>query len=123
MSEDRQDHLSWVREAARAADDKKAVDTLVIDVGDVLVVTDFFVITSAANSRQVAAVTDAIEDEVRRASGLSPLREEGRESREWVLLDYGVFVVHVLRADYRDIYQLERLWGDCPRLDWKLSGA
>ena len=118
MSEGSEDHLKWVRQAAVAADDKKAIDTLIIDVGDVLAVTDHFVITSAANSRQVNAVIDAIEEEIRSAGGPSPVRVEGREEREWVLLDYGAFVVHVFRSDQRDFYQLERLWGDRPRLDW-----
>ena len=118
MSEHTEDHLRWVRQAAVAADDKKAIDTLIIDVGDVLAVTDHFVITSAANSRQVHAVIDAIEEEIRSAGGPSPVRVEGKEEREWVLLDYGAFVVHVFRSDQRDFYQLERLWGDRPRLDW-----
>ncbi len=118
MSAGSPDHLKWVRQAAVTADDKKAIDTLIIDVGDVLAVTDHFVITSAANSRQVNAVIDAIEEEIRAAGGPSPVRVEGREEREWVLLDYGAFVVHVFRSDQRDFYQLERLWGDRPRLDW-----
>jgi len=113
-----EDHLKWVRHAAAAADDKKAIDTLIIDVGDVLAVTDHFVITSAANSRQVNAVIDAIEEEIRAAGGPSPVRVEGKEEREWVLMDYGAFVVHVFRSDQRDFYQLERLWGDRPRVDW-----
>lgn len=118
MSNRSEDHLKWVRRAAAAADDKKAIDTLIIDVGDVLAVTDHFVITSAANSRQVNAVIDAIEEEIRVAGGPSPVRVEGKEEREWVLMDYGAFVVHVFRSDQRDFYQLERLWGDRPRVDW-----
>ena len=118
MSEVAEDHLKWVRRAAAAADEKKAVDTLIIDVGDVLAVADHFVITSAANSRQVIAVTDAITEAIRLAGGTSPVRVEGIQEREWVLLDYGAFVVHVFRSDQRDFYQLERLWGDRPRVDW-----
>ncbi len=118
MSEGSQNHLKWVRQAAAAADDKKAIDTLIIDVGDVLAVTDHFVITSAANSRQVNAVVDAIEEEIRAAGGPSPVGVEGKEEREWVLMDYGAFVVHVFRSDQREFYQLERLWGDRARLDW-----
>lgn len=114
----RDDHLRWVRLAAVVADDKKAIDTLIIDVGEVLAVTDHFVITSAANPRQVRAVVDAVEQEVKLAGGPSPLRVEGAEEREWVLMDYGAFVVHVFAAEQREFYQLERLWGDCPRLDW-----
>ncbi|MDE0066969.1 MAG: ribosome silencing factor [Acidimicrobiaceae bacterium] len=118
MSEGAEDHLKWVRRAAVAADDKKAIDTLIIDVGDVLTVTDHFVITSAANSRQVNAVCDAVEEEIRVAGGPSPVRVEGLQEREWVLMDYGAFVVHVFRSDQREFYQLERLWGDRPRVDW-----
>lgn len=124
MSESRDDHLRWVRQAARSADHKKAIDTIIIDVGDVLAVTDHFVITSGANSRQVNALVEVIEEEIKAAGGPSPLRVEGKEEREWVLLDYGAFVVHVFRSDKRDFYQLERLWGDRPRLDWvTASGA
>ena len=123
MIHSNEDHLRWVRLAAVAADDKKAINTLIIDVGDVLAVTDYFVITSGANPRQVHAVVDAIEEEVRLAGGLSPLRVEGKEEREWVLMDYGAFVVHVFHTEQRDFYQLERLWGDRARLDWAGRGA
>ncbi len=112
------DRLDWVRLAAIAADDKKASDTLIIDVGEVLAVTDYFVITSAANARQVAAITEAIEERLRLAFGIKPHRVEGREAREWVLLDYGDFVVHVFQTEQRAFYRLERLWGDRPRLEW-----
>ena len=118
MSRSNEDHLRWARLAAVVADDRKAIDTLIIDVGDVLAVTDHFVITSAANPRQVNAVVDAIEHEVKLAGGPSPLRVEGKEEREWVLMDYGAFVVHVFGSDQRAFYQLERLWGDRARLDW-----
>jgi len=118
VSRSNEDHLRWARLAAVVADDRKAIDTLIIDVGDVLAVTDHFVITSAANPRQVNAVVDAIEHEVKLAGGPSPLRVEGKEEREWVLMDYGAFVVHVFGSEQRDFYQLERLWGDRVRLDW-----
>ncbi len=118
MSRSNEDHLRWARLAAVVADGRKAIDTLIIDVGDVLAVTDHFVITSAANPRQVNAVVDAIEHEVKLAGGPSPLRVEGKEEREWVLMDYGAFVVHVFGSEQRDFYQLERLWGDRARLDW-----
>jgi len=111
----------WTVVAARAADDKKAVDTIIIDVGDVLAITDHFVITSGTNSRQVKAISDAVEEEVRLAGGPSPRRVEGADSREWILLDYGEFVVHVFSAEQREFYQLERLWGDRPLVDWKAA--
>lgn len=113
------DLLRFVRLAAAAADDKKAADPVIIDVGDVFSVSDYFVIASGASPRQVHAITDAVEEEIKKAGGPGPVRVEGAESREWVLLDYGPFVVHVFRQDQRDFYQLERLWGDRPRVAWE----
>ncbi len=111
--------LHHVRIAAGAADDKKASDTLIIDVGDVFSVSDYFVVTSAPNSRQVAAIVDSVEEEVKKVGGPSPVRVEGLEEREWVLMDYGAFVVHVFHQEQRDFYQLERLWSDRPRVEWE----
>ena len=107
--------------AAAAADDRKGVDTVVMDVGDVLVVTDLFVITHGNNSRQVRSITEGVEELLKEAGGPSPLRVEGADDRQWVLLDYGPFVVHVFDAERRALYQLERLWGDCPVLDWRIA--
>ena len=111
--------LRLVRVAAAAADDKKADETLIIDVGDVFAVSDYFVITSGSNPRQVHAVADAVEEEVKNAGGPGPARVEGLDQREWVLMDYGAFVVHVFHREQRDFYQLERLWGDRPRVEWE----
>lgn len=107
--------------AARAADDKLATDTLVIDVGDVLAITDHFVITSGANNRQVRAIADAVEEQLTLAGGPKPRRIEGRDTLDWVLMDYGDFVVHVFSAEARAFYQLERLWGDRPRVEWRAA--
>lgn len=109
----------WTRLAADAADDKKAAATLIIDVGDVFAVSDYFVITSGSNPRQVHAIVDAVEEKLTAAGGPKPVRVEGKEEREWVLMDYGPFVVHVFHQEQRDFYQLEKLWGDRPRLDWE----
>ncbi len=109
----------WAVAAAAAADDRKGVDTVVIDVGDVLVVTDLFVITHGNNARQVRSITEGVEEMVKEAGGPSPVRIEGADDRQWVLLDYGPFVVHVFDAERRSLYQLERLWGDCEVLDWR----
>jgi len=111
--------LHHVRIAAGAADDKKAAETLIIDVGDVFSVSDYFVITSGSNPRQVAAIVDAVEEEIKNVGGPGPVRVEGLEDREWVLVDYGAFVVHVFNQEQRDFYQLERLWSDRPRIDWE----
>lgn len=113
--------LDWVRLAARAADDKLGVDTIVIDVGPVLAVTDYFVITHGENARQVRAIVDEVEEQVAEAGGPRPVRVEGREALEWVLLDYGSFVVHVFNAEQRSFYKLERLWSDCPRVEFRVA--
>jgi ribosome-associated protein len=109
----------WTRRAAAAADDKLADDTIIIDVGDVFAVSDYFVITSGSTHRQVHAIVDGIEEGIAAEGGPRPVRVEGHEEREWVLMDYGSFVVHVFRQEQRDFYQLEKLWGDRPRLEWE----
>jgi ribosome-associated protein len=99
------------------------VETLVLDVGDVLAVTELFVITNGNNARQVKAIVEEVERVVAEAGGPRPLRVEGLEKLEWVLLDYGPFVVHVFDPEQRAFYRLERLWGDCPRVEWKVAAA
>jgi ribosome-associated protein len=99
------------------------VDTIVLDVGDVLAVTDLFVITNGTNARQVKAIVEEIERKVAEAGGPRPIRVEGLDTLEWVLLDYGAFVVHVFDAEQRAFYRLERLWGDRPRVEWKVAAA
>ncbi len=79
-------------------------------------ITDIFVIASGATSRQVKALVDEVEHRLRE-SERKPLRREGMEDAQWVLLDYGDIVVHVFDAPTRAYYELERLWGDAPRLD------
>lgn len=104
--------------AARAAWHKGGTDILVLEVGDVLAITDHFVIVSASNARQVRAVAQEIEDRVAEAGGVRPLRVEGLHEAQWVLADYGTFVVHVFDEDTRRYYELERLWSDVPNLAW-----
>ena len=113
----------WAVEAARAADDKKGVETLVLGVGEVLAVTDFFVITHGTNPRQVRTIAEEVEEQIKRAGGPGPFRVEGRDDARWVLLDYGDFVVHVFLEETRDFYNLDRLWADAPRLEWEESAA
>ena len=84
-----------------------------------LAVCEHFVIVSGTNTRQVATIAEEIEDQVREQCGQKPLRVEGKGDAQWILLDYGDFVVHVLAEDARSYYALEDLWGDAPRIDWK----
>ncbi len=104
--------------AARAAHAKGGIDILVLRVGDVLAITDYFVIVSASNPRLVRTVVQDIEQKVAEAGGPRPLRVEGLNEAEWVLADYGAFVVHVFHTETRQYYELERLWSDVPAIDW-----
>ncbi|MCB1265965.1 MAG: ribosome silencing factor [Mycobacterium sp.] len=99
--------------AARAAAAKLAQDIVVIDVSGQLVITDCFVIASAANERQANAIVDEVEDKMRQA-GYKPARREGTREGRWVLLDYIDIVVHIQHTDERNFYALDRLWRDCP---------
>ncbi len=102
--------------AARLANERFGKNTVVIDVGGLLSVCDVFVITSGANARQVKAICEAVEDGLSSSGAPKPRAIEGLDSRSWVLMDYGDLIVHVFLDKVRDFYQLERLWGDCPRL-------
>ena len=109
----------WAVLAAQAASSKKGIDPVVLAVGDVLAITDSFVIVSATNTRQVRTIADEIEQQIREAGGPKPLRIEGLDDLHWVLVDYGEFVVHVFMQETRDYYELERLWSDVPRIEWE----
>jgi ribosome-associated protein len=115
---DRDDVLEWAATAAAVADDKQGTDTLVLEVGAVLAITDFFVITSATNTRQVRTIADEIEKKLKEV-GVAPLRQEGRSDLTWVLLDYGDLVVHVFLEETRRFYDIERLYRDVPEIDWR----
>jgi ribosome-associated protein len=108
----------WVTTAARAASAKKAENTVVLDVGGVLSITDAFVITSGHNRRQVLTIAEEVETQVKATGGPSPIRVEGLTDAQWVLLDYGDFVVHVFLDEVRRYYDLERLWADSPVIEW-----
>ena len=101
--------------AAEAAADKLAADIIAYDVSEQLVITDVFLLCSAANDRQIRAVVDEIEEKLRQA-GARPVRREGEREGRWVLLDYLDIVIHVQHAEERVYYALERLWKDGPRV-------
>lgn len=108
--------------AARVADDKKATDILVQDVSELLKITDYFVTVTGANPRQVDGIVDGIIEVLRDEAGMKPQFIEGREELNWVLLDFGSFVVHVFQPETREYYRLETLWGDAPLLDLADAG-
>jgi ribosome-associated protein len=105
-----------VRLALHAAGEKKAHDLVVLDLREVASFTDYFVIASGTNVRQVQAVADAVQEQLRRQLGVKPARVEGYNSAEWVLLDYGDFIFHVFEEKSRRFYDLERLWRDAARV-------
>lgn len=114
--------LELARAAANAAADKLATDIVVLDVSEQLVITDCFVVASAASDRQVVAVIDAIESALRDLDA-KPLRREGQKEARWVLLDYADIVVHVQHVEQRLYYSLERLWKDCPSVSFEGATA
>lgn len=108
--------IELVHAAARAASEKLASDIIAFDVSDQLAISDAFVLASASNDRQVKAIVDEVEDRLRDV-GAKPLRREGERDGRWVLIDYGVIVVHVQHEEERQFYALERLWRDCPSIE------
>ena len=108
--------VELIHVAARAAADKLAQNLIAFDVSEQLAITDAFLLASAPNDRQVRAIVDEIEDKLREA-GARRIRREGEREGRWVLLDYGVIVVHVQHEEERQFYALERLWRDCPTIE------
>ena len=106
-----------IERAIQAADDKKAFDLTVLDLRKAGGFTDYFVICSATNVRQVRAIADAVVDALRE-QGLKPAHVEGHDRSEWVLLDYFDFVVHVFAPETRMFYGLERLWGNAEPVEF-----
>ena len=105
-----------VTKAAHAALDKKAADVVVLDLRKQSAFTDFFVLASGANQKQILAIADSV-TEAMRAEGLRPKHVEGYPRQEWILLDYSGFVVHVFTPKMRMFYDLERLWGGAARME------
>lgn len=102
--------------AIRCASEKKAFDLVVLDLRQIASFTEFFVIASGANQRQVQAVADEIKEQLKKQFGASPVRVEGYSAGEWVLVDYGDFVVHIFNKEAREFYDLARLWRDAGKV-------
>jgi ribosome-associated protein len=101
--------------AIQAAAEKKAIDIVVLDLREIASFTDYFVITSGTNERQVQAISDEIYETLKKA-GTTAARVEGYKTAEWILLDYGDFIVHVFEQKSRSFYDLERLWRESTRV-------
>ena len=106
----RKTSLAWA-----AAEAKKGLEPVILRVGRLTSVAEFFFICSAANERQVRAITEEIDASLSRA-GCDPLRMEGRSRWRWVVLDYGDVLIHIFLEEIRRLYSLEKLWGDAPRV-------
>lgn len=106
-----------LRLAIHCADEKKAVNLIGLDLRDIASFTEFFVIASGTNQRQVQAIADEINEQLKKQMGRKPVRVEGYSSAEWVLLDYGDFIIHLFDKEARDFYDLERLWRDARKVE------
>jgi ribosome-associated protein len=104
--------------AAQAADSKSGEDTVILAMGEMLGITDAFVITSGRNARQVRTIADEVELRVKAAGGSAPFQVEGLDDARWILMDYGDYLVHVFLDEARAFYDLEHLWADAPRIPW-----
>lgn len=113
--------IDAVRIAAAAADRVKANDIVAFDVTDLLAFTEVMMIASASNERQVLAIAEEVEKDLHLKVRLSPRSREGLTEGQWILLDYGDFVIHIMHQESRDYYGLERLWRDQPTIDLELE--
>lgn len=110
-----------VKLALHCAEEKKAHNTVVIDLRDIASFTEFFVITSGSNQRQVQAIADEINEQLKKQLSAKPIRVEGYNAADWVLLDYGDFIVHIFEQKQREFYDLERLWRDAKKVELAAS--
>lgn len=104
---------------ATAAFEKKATDPQVLELGELLGITDYFVVCSASNDRQVKTIVEEVEKRVKGTIGIKPRAVEGLGDANWVLIDYGDAVVHVMSEEARAFYAIEKLWSDARRVDWE----
>ena len=106
-----------VKLALHSASEKKAFDLRALDLREIASFTEFFIIASGSNQRQVQAITDEIEEQLKKQLKSKPIRTEGYSSAEWILMDYGDFIVHIFEKNAREFYDLERLWRDARRFE------
>lgn len=116
MSSEDQAIFEQVKMAAGCAGEKKALDILVLRLSAITEFTDYFIICSGSSTRQTQSIADEIRDQLKQ-SKVRPLHTEGYNTGEWILIDYGIFVVHVFTEKSRQFYDLERLWRDAERVE------
>lgn len=108
--------LEQAKAIVKVMDSKKAKDIKLVEIKELSSLGDYFVIASASNTTQVKAIADEVEDEMTKL-GIEPNRVEGRQSAQWILLDYYDVMVHIFLEESRNFYNLERLWSDAPQVD------
>jgi ribosome-associated protein len=106
-----------VKLALHSASEKKAFDLVALDLREIASFTEFFIIATGANQRQVQAISDEIEEQLKKQLSARPVRTEGYSAAEWVLMDYGDFIVHIFEKNAREFYDLERLWRDARKVE------
>jgi ribosome-associated protein len=106
-----------VQLAIRCASEKKAFNMVALDLRSIASFTEFFIIASGANQRQVQAIADEINEQLKKQLKARPVRIEGYSGAEWVLLAYGDFIVHIFNKESREFYDLERLWRDATKVE------
>lgn len=116
LSPEDQNILEQVRVAVRAADEKKALDPLVLRLTALTEFTDYFIICTGNSTRQTQAIADEVTEQLKKFK-VRPLHIEGYNTGEWILIDYGAFVVHIFTEQSRLFYDLERLWRDAARVE------
>ncbi|MGI9528635.1 MAG: ribosome silencing factor [Acidimicrobiia bacterium] len=116
------DAIQAARTAATAIDDKKGEDIVLLDLSDLLVVTDIFLVATGTSNRHVKSLVEDAEEALKEV-GRKPIRREGTDFGAWVLLDYGDVVIHVFDQETRDYYDLERLWADAPVISFEPSSS
>lgn len=106
-----------VKLALRSASEKKAFDIVALDLREIASFTEIFIICSGSNQRQVQAISDEINEQLKKQLKAKAVRIEGYSGAEWILLDYGDFIVHIFDKDARDFYDLQRLWRDAKKVE------
>lgn len=114
--------MDSARAAADALADKKGQDIVLLDVGDLITITDVFVIATGTSRPHVQTLAEEVVKRLK-DEGRPPVRHEGTAQAEWVLLDFGDIIVHVFQPEFREYYGLERLWGDAPVIEWEEAEA
>jgi ribosome-associated protein len=111
--------LAAAVECARIADASRGSEIVVLHIEEKIFVTDYFVIVNATNKRQVQAIAQDVADYMRKTAGYKEVHVEGRAEASWVLVDCGAVVVHIFMENLRSYYDLELLWGDAPKVEWR----